>query len=202
MILSIRQNSSSATYCFRPNSSPRFKSPLVGPKGFSLWFGQLLSGIDHLDGPLLKLDRITPGKVCGRDEFAGDIQIAVMVDADLGHDEARLPVADQMVSNFHFVVIILLDLPRKDAEKLSAYQTVLLSAFCFLLNQDGIADFADSAVTAGLGGNPLGDGQHFGLGVGDGNGHADPAHAIQIVHIIPNVSDLFPFQLSAFCFLL
>ena len=61
--------------------------------------GQLLGRIDDFDGPLLELHRVAARRHSYADESARQIDIAVMVDADLSDDVAWVTVADQLVAN-------------------------------------------------------------------------------------------------------
>jgi hypothetical protein len=39
---------------------------------------------------------------CGADHFLGGVEVAVVVDANLGDDERRITVADESVTKFYF----------------------------------------------------------------------------------------------------
>ena len=63
--------------------------------------GQFLRSIHHIHGALLELDRVAAGGHGHADEPARDIDISVMVDADLGNNVHGTTGADQLIANPH-----------------------------------------------------------------------------------------------------
>jgi hypothetical protein len=72
-------------------------------KGVFARFGQLFGGIDHIHGALLELHSVTSSRQSHADESLGNVDIAIVIDADFGNDETRLIVANQPVSNLQCV---------------------------------------------------------------------------------------------------
>src|SRR5207248_3308300 len=48
--------------------------------------GELLRRVDDVHRPLLELDRVSAGAVGGRDQLLGQVDVAVVVDPDLGDE--------------------------------------------------------------------------------------------------------------------
>ena len=63
--------------------------------------GELLRGIHDVDGPLLELHRVAAGGDGDADQTLRDVDVAIMVDTDLGDDVAGLPVTDKRIADSH-----------------------------------------------------------------------------------------------------
>ena len=61
--------------------------------------GQLLGRVDDVDRALLELDRIAPGGDGDADQPLGQVDVAVVVDADLGDHVARLSISDGPIAD-------------------------------------------------------------------------------------------------------
>jgi len=96
-----RQYASISRYSSRPNSRPYFSSPLVVPKGTLALAGQLFGWIDDVHSPLLKLHRVAVSCNCDADQTLREVDVAVVVDADLSDDIARLPVPMSFFPDLH-----------------------------------------------------------------------------------------------------
>ena len=73
----------------------------MGPKGVLARLGKLFRGVYDIDRPLLEFDRVATCRYGDADQTACDIQIAVMVDTDLGNDITRVAIADQFVADLN-----------------------------------------------------------------------------------------------------
>jgi hypothetical protein len=62
---------------------------------------QFLRGIDDLDRALLELDRVAAGRHRHADQPLREIDVAVVIDADLSDHIARLGVSDGPIANAH-----------------------------------------------------------------------------------------------------
>gem|GEM_PF-4065765 len=63
---------------------------------------ELLGGVHHVDVALLELDRVAASRNRRVDETLGDTHIAIVVDADLGHNVHRMVVSDHAVTDLNF----------------------------------------------------------------------------------------------------
>ena len=70
------------------------RSPLVVAERALARLRQLLGGVHDVDGALLKLHGIASGRDRGFDQSPGQIEIAVVVDADFGDDKHRVLRSD------------------------------------------------------------------------------------------------------------
>ncbi len=74
---------------------------MVVAEGVRARRGELLLGVDDLDGALLELDRVAAGGDSHGDEALGEIDVAVVVDADFRDDIAGLAGAKLLASYFY-----------------------------------------------------------------------------------------------------
>ena len=63
---------------------------------------QLFRRVHYIDRALLELDRVAAGRHRHADEPPGQIDVAVVVDADFGDDVARMAVANHFVADRNF----------------------------------------------------------------------------------------------------
>ena len=72
-----------------------FEAPLeiaIGdPERALTWSGKFLGAVDHVDSALLELDRVAPCIDRYIDQLLCKIKIAIVIDADFGDHEARIP---------------------------------------------------------------------------------------------------------------
>ena len=54
----------------------------------------------------LELDRVTPGQHGRVDQFLGDVDLAVVIDADFRDDARRLAFADAVVADLHRAALV------------------------------------------------------------------------------------------------
>ena len=71
----------------------------MAPKGILARLGQFLRRVDDVDGALLELDGVAAGGYGHADQPLREVDIAVVVDADLGDDVTRVAIAHQSVAD-------------------------------------------------------------------------------------------------------
>jgi len=75
-----------------------FEIAICGAEGGGAGGGELGLRVDDIDGTLLELDGIAAGGYGDTDETAGDIEIAIVVNAYLGEDQAGKVIAHQLAA--------------------------------------------------------------------------------------------------------
>ena len=78
-----------------PELQPALEIAVGGAEGILAGLGQFFGGVDDVHGALLKLHGVAARRYGHADQPAREVDIAVMVDADLGDDVAGVAIADQ-----------------------------------------------------------------------------------------------------------
>src|SRR5207245_3333747 len=76
-----------------------FERPVRGPEGTFARSRELFLRVDHFDGPLLEFHRVRSAVLRRIDQTLGELEVAVVVDPDLGDHEAGLTFSHQTVTD-------------------------------------------------------------------------------------------------------